>query len=63
MIKPTEKDIGRRVFYSTCYRGVIPEYGVITSLSAINEEIVFVKYNGDDHSKATYCQDLEWEND
>lgn len=61
MIKPTKEDIGRKVYYAACYRGVIPEYGVITSLSAIDKGIVFVKYEGDDYSKATYCQDLEWE--
>lgn len=56
MINPTEKDIGRRVVY-TPIRGP-KEYGVIT---AFNLWTVHVRYEGDNHSKATSREDLSWD--
>ena len=56
MIKPTEKDIGRNVYYKK--RTPEYEFGVITSF---NSSYVFVRYDGGNHSQATRREDLEWE--
>ncbi len=45
---------GKRVMYTGGWR---PEYGVITSLST--GAYVFVRYDGDPFSKATFPGDLE----
>lgn len=54
MIKPTSKDIGRKVVYY----GYEEEHGVITSF---NEKVVFVQYESGAISKATSREDLEYE--
>lgn len=59
MIDPFKPDIGRRVAY-TSFVGSPPEFGVITSF---NPDYVFVKYDGDAHSKATLRENLEWEDE
>ena len=56
MIDPTEKDIGRKVYYTGNYGGPIEE-GVITSF---NDTCVFVRYGAKYHSEATNREDLEW---
>jgi hypothetical protein len=56
MFNPTEKDIGRSVVY-TAYEGAKAEDGVITSM---NDKYVFVRYKGDNGSKATNPKDLRW---
>jgi len=55
MIHPTTKDLGRRVVFTPSSP---KERGKITSF---NEDFVFVRYDGDTHSKATRYEDLEWE--
>ena len=57
MIDPKQTDIGRAVSCVGHFSGE-REYGRITSF---NEHYVFVKYNGDEHSKATHRQHLEWQ--
>ena len=52
--------IGKAVRYtpagvSDFAQRVLTEYGVITS---VNDEVAFVQYTGDAHSKATYFYDL-----
>lgn len=60
MVEPTEADIGRGVIYTgNRYPGGKRESGVITSF---NDYAVFVRYDGDRHSKGTSRADLEWEN-
>ncbi len=59
MIRPTNEDIGREVFYRRPY---IPkgEYGIITSF---NDDYVFVRYqkqNQTQNGQATRRSDLEW---
>jgi hypothetical protein len=51
MIDPTEADIGRSVLYLHTERGIITSF---------NSSYVFVRYNGDLHSKATRREDLSW---
>ena len=59
MIEPTEHDIGRSVIYTgNRYPGGKTESGVITSF---NDYCIFVRYDGERHSKGTSRQDLEWE--
>jgi hypothetical protein len=62
MIEPTEADIGRRVVYiGNNHSGRHPEwleYGVITHTT---NGLVFVRYDGEGHSKLTYGRDLEWQ--
>lgn len=59
MINPTKADIGRGVVYTgNRYPGGQTESGVITSF---NKYVVFVRYDGERHSKATDRGDLEWE--
>lgn len=55
MINPTKEDIGKSVVYIVALRKY--EYGIITSF---NNQYVFVKYTGDNYSKATRREDLEW---
>ncbi len=67
MINPTTKDIGRSVVYHY-YEWIDKdgrshlklEDGIITSF---NDFCVFVRYKGDNHSKGTRREDLEWTND
>ena len=54
MINPTEKDIGRKVTYTTYNK---KEFGVITSF---NDICVFVKYGSNTGSQATDREDLTW---
>jgi hypothetical protein len=54
MIKVTEDDIGRTVIYRP--RGLPPEEGVIV---AFTESFVFVRFAGEQFSKATQYRDLE----
>lgn len=56
MIHPTKEDTGRGVVYEP-YSGAQAEDGVITSF---NDVFVFVRYAGDQHSKATRREDLKW---
>ena len=58
MIRVTraEIDAGARVAY-TAYPGATPEFGTITST---NHQFVFVRYDGDNGSKATRREDLHW---
>lgn len=59
MIQPTEADIGRGVIYTgNRYPGGEFESGVITSF---NDVTVFVRYDGDRHSKGTSRADLIWQ--
>ena len=55
MIHPTKQDIGRQVVYVTKHGA--REDGKITSF---NKSVVFVRYRGDNLSKATRREDLEW---
>lgn len=57
-ISETEKDIGRKVIYTD--RTGRKEEGIITSF---NKWYIFVRYNGDNHSKATNRSVLEFSND
>lgn len=57
MIRPTKKDIGRRVLYVPTVDGR-PESGV---LSSFNDLYAFVRYGGERHTKATNFKDLVWE--
>lgn len=56
--RPTNKDIGKRVKYIAKHLAV--ECGTITS---VNDFYVFVRYDGDNHSKATKHENLEWVNE
>jgi hypothetical protein len=59
MIDPKDTDIGKAVIYTgNRYPGGKLEFGFITSF---NEHCVFVRYHGDNHSKATSRTDLEWQ--
>ena len=49
--------IGKRVVYTPLNSRGVQEEGVITSF---NDIFIFVRYDGDTHSKATYPHDLEW---
>ena len=49
-------NVGRGVIY-TAYDGAPSEQGVITSA---NDNYVFVRYDGDQQSKATRPEDLRW---
>lgn len=51
-------NIGRRVTYHGGHR---PERGVITSVGPGWNGYVFVRYDGDQHSKATRPEDLSLE--
>jgi hypothetical protein len=53
---PTNEDAGRSVIYVP-YPGAKAEDGVITS---VNDDYVFVRYAGDNGSKATAYKDLQW---
>jgi hypothetical protein len=55
MIKVTEDDIGRVVIYRP--RGLPPDEGVIV---AFTERVVFVRYMGEQHSRATSYRNLEF---
>ena len=56
MINPTEKDIGRKVYYKRDWmRPEDYDYGVITSF---NDTYVFVRYCNQTHSKSTRREDL-----
>jgi hypothetical protein len=55
MIKVTEDDVGRAVVYRP--PGLPPDEGVIV---AFNERFVFVRYTGEQFSKATYYRHLEY---
>ena len=55
MIEPTKADIGRSVVY--CADSWEREQGVITSFNAA---FVFVRYQGEQNSKATRRRDLDW---
>lgn len=55
MIDATEKDIGRTVIYRPL-PGLV-EDGIITSIGV---QFIFVRYRGDNHSKATRAEDLTW---
>jgi hypothetical protein len=55
MIKVTDDDIDRAVIYRP--RGGPPEEGVIV---AFTERFVFVRYVGEQFSKATHRLDLEY---
>jgi hypothetical protein len=57
MIDPTEKDVGRRVVYTSNHG--VKEHGVITSVRVLS---IFVRYDGETQSKATAPADMEWEN-
>jgi len=52
----TEQDVGRAVVYVP-YPGAQAEDGTITS---VNDDYVFVRYAGDNASKATRPEDLQW---
>lgn len=56
MINPSQDDIGRKVIYTGADKN---ETGVITSM---NELYVFVRYEGEQTSKATLRRQLIWEN-
>jgi len=49
-----KNNIGREVRYDP-FHGADPEFGVITSA---NDTIIFVRYDGDRHPKATSPEDL-----
>lgn len=53
----THIDVGRRVRYYSRNPNVPPEDGVITSM---NNKYVFVRFDGDKHSKACLRIDLEY---
>jgi hypothetical protein len=55
MIRVTEDDIGRAVIYRP--PGLPPDEGVIV---AFTERFVFVRYTGEQFSKATLYRDLEY---
>ena len=55
MIKVTDDDVGRAVIYRP--RGLPPDEGVII---AFTESFVFVRYMGEQFSKATQYRDLEY---
>ena len=57
MISPSETDIGRAVFYRQPYMPA-PDRGIVIGF---NEDVVFVRYDGDMGAKATRRDDLEWE--
>jgi hypothetical protein len=59
MIKATSRDIGRVVVYKS-FEGAVPEKGTITS---VNKDFVFVRYNSSKHSQATLRRDLDWLDD
>lgn len=59
MIAPTEKDIGRRVIYRSPGGDIVEEGWVVV----LNNHFVFVRYRGDQYTKATRRQDLSWAND
>jgi hypothetical protein len=56
MIEVTEKDIGRKVVY-TSRGGETKEEGVITSF---NDSYIFVRYGNKCNSQATHRRDLEF---
>lgn len=55
MINPKSEDLGRAVTLVIESHPI--EHGIITS---VNKDFVFVKYNGELHSKATRRCDLCW---
>lgn len=56
MIKPKDKDIGRRVIYRPSHGD--PTTGIISSFS---DKFVFVRYSEGDTAAATKRKDLEWD--
>lgn len=55
MIDPTKDDIGRLVIYQVGTE--FQEEGIVTSF---NNFYVFVRFKGENHSKATLRYDLTW---